>query len=202
MISIPHPLSEVALRVARHEAGHWVIGSRLGFPCNDIMINIIRADHYIGSAAVIVESDLSSLDQIKSYARRRIVNLYAGAVAESLNRDGSINDTYALRELRERGATNDFKGAREVIRILRGVTYGAPPSDEAALQKQLSAIDEELYGVTRTLVKEDSELIVKLATLVASEFKTPGHKFGLSGRKLNRMPEVMKWKASLPPPVV
>ncbi|MBY3031654.1 hypothetical protein HF265_21630 [Rhizobium leguminosarum] len=197
--SMPPHLIEKAQAVARHEVGHWAIGYCLGFKVGDISIVIQEVDHYRGHAVIELESDLSSLELVESYLRRRIMVLFAGVMAESLKPNGVPQKDYAKNELEKGGATNDHKGIRELLRVLRGVAYG-PPRHKKKLQGELDTLNDELWNATEALVMKHHKLILGLGGAIAEKASARGKAFGLTETQIVVLPDVAEWLAANPPP--
>jgi hypothetical protein len=56
----------------------------MGFATDEVTVRIIGHDGHDGSATIQLAQPLTSLDAIKSYLERRVLVLYAGALAETL----------------------------------------------------------------------------------------------------------------------
>lgn len=188
---------EQAEKVVRHEVGHWIAGEYHGFRCGSIEITMTRDGGHRGQAEIFPDSDLQSIELVKSYLRRRIGVLYAGVLAEALGENGKVNNTYAIKELETGGATNDFKGIRELVRVLRGIVYG-PVVDEKNMAKQFKMLTDEIWAETTGLVEANHELLQGLTRVIMGRASTVGKAFGHRGPTFRKIPILAEWLAALP----
>ncbi|CUW85620.1 MULTISPECIES: hypothetical protein [Rhizobium/Agrobacterium group] len=189
---------ERAVRVVRHEVGHWIVGQYHGFKSGPIEITMLRGDGHRGSAQIETDCDLRSVELLDSYLRRRISTLFAGALAESLGEDGKVNNQYAARELEIGGAQNDHKGIRELLRVLRGMTFGAPPSDETKANKQLQTLSDDIWKDTAEIIETNHELIGELTRTIMERAEKVDKKFGYRAPTFRKIPALAAWIESLP----
>lgn len=187
---------EQTIRVVRHEVGHWLLAEYHGFKAGEIKVMMPAKGGQYGHSEIELESDLTSTEQIKSYLRRRISVLYAGSLAESLGEDGKINRLYANNELEKGGATNDFKGIRELLRVLRGATLGAP-GDKDKTTKQLATLGDEIWLQTVEVVEVNHELIQGLTRSILERAERPDKAFGYRGPTFRKIPNLAEWLATL-----
>jgi len=170
---------------------------RQGFRAGDITVVItdpVRG-HRAEAPVTLLESH-TTLDAVESYLRRRILVLFAGSLAESIGANGLLDLSYAIQELHSGGATDDFKGVRELLRVLRGIRCALPTSEEEH-EQQLRTLQDELWDSAATLVLEDSELIRGLAMNIAGRFSTLNAKFGITSPELKSLPAVSQWLSQL-----
>ncbi len=189
---------ERAVKVVRHEVGHWIVGRYHGFKSGPIEITMLRGDGHRGSAQIETDCDLRTMDLLESYLRRRISTLFAGALAESLSEDGKVNNKYAANEFSSGGATNDHKGIRELLRILRGMTLGPPPSDEAKANKQLQNLSDDIWKETAEILESNYELIEELTHTIMERAEKVDKKFGYRAATFRKIPVLEAWIESLP----
>jgi len=91
-MGLPDHLRQLAVRVAQHEMGHYVIARALGFCTGDVSLEIIGPiDGHRGGATIILPEAIRSIEDLCVYLERRIIVLYAGALAETL--PGSASPT-------------------------------------------------------------------------------------------------------------
>ena len=188
---------ERAIKVVRHEVGHWIAGEYHGFRSGSIEITMTKDGGHRGQAEIFPDSDLRSLELAQSYLRRRISVLYAGVLAESLGDDGKVNNGYANHELQTGGATNDFKGIRELVRVLRGMIHG-PAVDEKTMTKQFERLTNEIWKETTELVETNHDLIQGLTRVIMGRASRIGTKFGHRAPTFRKIPVLAEWLAALP----
>lgn len=184
---------ERALPVVRHEIGHWLVGIHHGFIGGGVTALIQHNDGHHAHAVIEVESDLRTIELVKSYLRRRICVLYAGALAESMDNSGQVRDAYAVRELEQRGAVNDHKGIRELLRVLRGIEFGAPPATEEEGNKQLKKLVDELWIETKDILEANYEVIAAATVAIVERAEAIGKEFSMRGPIIRKIPAVGAW---------
>lgn len=123
--------------------------------------------------------------------------LYAGVLAESLS-NGKVRNDFAVDELEKGGATNDNKGIRELVRILRGITNGAPPSDDNKTEKQFRLLTNPIWAETTDIVEKNNELIENLTHQILGRAEKVGTKFGYRASTLRKIPALKAWLEALP----
>lgn len=187
---------ERALTVVRHEIGHWLVGIHHGFICGDVKVVIYAKDGHYAQAAIELESDLSSTELITSYLKRRISVLYAGALAESMHSSGKVNDPYAINELEKRGAVNDHKGVRELLRVLRGITFGPRPDTDKKCNAQLKTLADTLWADTKAVLEANHEVITAATEAIVMRAKAVNKEFSMRGPIIRKIPEVAAWLKS------
>jgi hypothetical protein len=169
--------------VARHEAGHYIVARCLGFPATEITLELQILNGHKAGSSVTVCQPLESLPAVVSYLRERVQVLFAGALAESLCH-GKANQDYALKCLQERGGSDDYSKARELINLLRNIEHHATVAPEAS-QTELDALSEKAWTETISLVEGEADVIETLASQLTKEVKAVGTKFTISVDMLN-----------------
>ncbi len=185
-----------ALAVVRHEVGHWLVGVHHGFFCGNVKVVIHDSDGHYAQAGIELECDLRSIDLVKSYLRRRISVLYAGALAESMGTSDKVNDTYAVRELEKRGAVNDHKGARELLRVLRGIEFGPRPGTDEECNKQLKKLAAELWADTKAVLEANHKVIAAATEAILMRAEAIDKEFSMRGPIIRKIPAVAAWLES------
>ncbi len=195
--SLPEHLRQLAVRVAQHEMGHYVVARALGFSTADVSLEIIGpVDGHRGTAAVTLPEKVSSLSELRTYLERRILVLYAGAAAETLSAGASkksVDNETAINGIRNPvvGAEQDHAKAAELIHVLRNITYPEiDPIDDAVTQAQLNEIDERLWHRAVQLVECYAETIIGLGGNLASRVKQTKEKVILDAAYLESLPGV------------
>lgn len=196
---VPRPVDfDQARKITRHEVGHWVAANCCGFSAGDITVTLRGDGGHLASASIELESDLTSMELIKSYLRRRIIVLSAGAIAESMKQNGTFIDGYAAKELIHGGAQNDHKGIRELLRILRGMTYGVPKNEKKA-NGQLAVLNEELFKRTADLIELHADVVWNLSDAIAHKAKFTDQAFGMTESEIRSLPAISSWLTNLGP---
>jgi hypothetical protein len=155
--------------IARHEMGHYVIATALGFRTGSVCIQLLNGMGHRGGAVIELAQPLLSIDRIDTFLTRRVQVLYAGAISESLTtttQGAVVNATNAIGILKSGtgGAEQDYAKVRELIHVLRSIRHPHTDiTDTDALQGQLTCIDEEIWGLSVNNVVKHSRIIVGLA---------------------------------------
>jgi hypothetical protein len=101
----------------QHELGHFVAGRVNGFSFGGMSLTIMGPGlgHRSEAAILPAESEMRTVESVRSYLRRRAVVLYSGALAESLD-DSSlkVDNDKAIRIIQTQamGADQDWAKAR------------------------------------------------------------------------------------------
>ena len=193
---LPDHLKRLALRVAQHEMGHYVVARVLGVPTSDVSLEIIGPiDGHRGEADVRLAQPLFSLRDVEMYLRRRVKVLYAGALAETLPARApvkQVDNERAIKILRcpGNGAEQDYAKVRELIHLLRNVRQQGNELNATAIQAELDSLSHELWNEARQLVEKHAETIVGLAFNLASRVHEPKRKVAILQAELEALPAV------------
>jgi hypothetical protein len=199
-MTLPDHLRRLAVRVAQHEMGHYVVARALGFRTGDVSIEIIGPiDGHHGTAAVTLPEPIVSIDELCTYLERRVIVLYAGGAAEALAGCGSptkkVDVEEAVKIIRNpgQGAEQDHAKARELIHVLRNVSMPeSDTSDDAKTQSELDEIDAKLFSRAVELVEENAETIIGLAGNLADRVNAPKTKVKLDAAYLEGLQGVQQ----------
>lgn len=189
--AIPERLRPTALRVARHEAGHWVITRVHGFQAGDFTATIFNEmGGYRGGAGITLAKPLATLSDIVLYLQQRIRVLYAGGLAESLNQSGKVDQNVAVQCVRAT-AQDDHTKVRELANILRNVTREHDKSHED-FDAQLKQIDLEMWTAATADVEAEHAVIREVARLFADALLgvNLGCEARLSAAEINVLPAI------------
>lgn len=181
-------LRETALRVAKHEAGHYIVSKVLGFEAGVISLRLLDliGGHSGGAEIKLSEGPLEQ-PYISGYLRRRIQTLYAGALAEAL-KGGEIIPDQAYNCWKE-GGRGDFDKARELLHLLRNLTPLPIQADE--IEKQLTALETELMNEAGKIVEHESEIIEILAKTLVNKMSKINVQYKLECAEINSIPEII-----------
>lgn len=149
-------------RVAQHEVGHYAVAKVLGFGTGSIDLTIfdLNGGHQAGSE-IYPSCALRDMQGIDDYLERRITVLYAGALAETLNK-GTLNNDDAIKSLRAGGGVRDFDKARELIQLLRSIRFPDSANDDQ-INIELNDIDNKLWNRAAEIVQAECEIIEGIA---------------------------------------
>ncbi|RAI70860.1 hypothetical protein DOZ80_10345 [Pseudomonas fluorescens] len=176
--NIPLHIRDRARTVAQHEMGHYVVAKVMGFTTDDVSIEIMEPNGHRGGAAVRLAQPLQSLDAVSNYLERRVLVLYAGALAETLHPSHvpktGVDNEKAVEIIRGAlGAEQDHAKAREAICLLRNILH-PDTYEESEIQGQLDALDLRLWGRALELVEQFEATIVGVAGALTDGLKLKG----------------------------
>lgn len=191
------PLMTHVRRVARHEAGHFVVARALGFTTTGIAVTMLTVDGgHSGEAAIEVYGSAPAIEDVTSYLRRRIAVLYAGAIAEA-SAAGVVDQANFEQCLREGGANDKLK-IGELIQLLRNIVHPAE-REVKAVESQLHEIDTECIQIALRVIEQNSQAIDDVAQAVCSKFAGIGDRISLSDAELAALPTVAALALQRPP---
>ncbi|KZN19328.1 MULTISPECIES: hypothetical protein [Pseudomonas] len=112
------------LKIARHESAHFTVAEAMGFTGKRISIHYQDTDRYHGKSDHDLTERCNSLIEVQQYATRRTITLMAGAIGESLDSDGQVDEKEAGRifEGTGTGADSDRSTSHEFIHLIHHVT--------------------------------------------------------------------------------
>jgi hypothetical protein len=143
--------------LVRHECGHAVIGKACGFTPEDLYVR--RTQPGLG---VDLRPALASTGDFHDYASRRIKTLFAGALAQTLDK-GVIDDGAARNLLAQAGtAENDAGKIRELARVVVGFKNSSATPEQ--FDSEMNALLQGLFHEAAEMVVANAQLIEDLAT--------------------------------------
>lgn len=178
-------------RVTRHEAGHYIAGRVLGFRMSGLEVMLRERGGYSGGANIHLCEDLSGDADVLDYLERRVMVLYAGAMAEALCPGTGIIDNDKVLQYSKDGSAGDLVKVLELVNLMRNLKHGLEPSD-VEYNAQLAAINNEMWNKSADLVMANHELIEGLASRMAGEVKAIGVPFKLDEATINAMSSIEK----------
>lgn len=187
-IKISSSQKERLIKVAQHEASHYIIAKILGFKTG--VINIEVTDMYEGHTAgaeIYLSKELKSLEQTIEYIENRIIVLYSGVLGESFT-SGKVDNNYALDEL-YKGGKSDFDKCRELLQILNNIKF-PDVRNELKANQNLDEINNKLWNRAIELVEREHLLIKDLGNRMASELQYVSDKFELSQKEVEELPSI------------
>jgi hypothetical protein len=157
----------LAIEVARHEVGHYIVGRALGLSMGEISIRLLDLNgSHRGTVSISPEEELSTNDDLVDWLQRRIKQLYAGVWAQSLGKDSMVNAERATT-FAKNGGQDDYSKAQMLIHIIRNIRF-KKPSAQSELTTQLEDIHHPLWDDTAALVQAEADLIIGLSDMIGS----------------------------------
>ena len=153
-------------RAARHESGHWVVATKLGFEAG--YISTSKTSY---GAQILLEQPIPEGKSPRPYIENRVKVLFAGCAAQELKPDGTVDQQKAKKFLDDPKTVQDKTKTVELLAILGNMN---PDSAFAAVVKSIS---DQLWLETIELVETEHEAIKALVLAVLGVSK---------GRRLER----------------
>jgi hypothetical protein len=198
-------LKRLAMPVALHEAGHYIVGRVHGFEVGELKAKVLYPDSFIGSTQIIILAQkLTTLEAIVSYLEKRIQVLYAGVLSQSLERmnvnedkaneyhvnedkanEYHVNEDKANDYLKTNGKDDHCK-VRELLRILLNIKCSSTENDKN--QKQLSEIERDLWKRTIKCVETEETHIRGLGEYFADKIEGYDKEFTVTVEDIEKMP--------------
>lgn len=199
-IPFMHHHEEIARKVARHEMGHYVVATVLGFRTGDVTLRLIGMDGHHGGTAVTLARSLRTLEDVGDHLERRVQILYAGAIAETLkpfSPDKSVDEAEAIAIIdNPKGAEQDKAKAVELILLLRNLRHpDTSVTEDAAPQAEVNAINDALWQKTVTLVETYRDDILGLAGNLAQRATHTNQVFTLTDAELSDLKAVQRLRS-------
>jgi hypothetical protein len=147
--------------------GHYVLSRLMGFVTSNVSVEVTGPESHSGAASIHLAESVHSLHDVTIYLERRVLVLYAGAMAETLPPghvpQTGVDNEKAVQIIRGGfGAEQDHAKAREAIHLLRNILHPGA-HDASVIDEQLSALDLRLWNRTLALVEEFEKTIVGVA---------------------------------------
>ena len=157
---------ERILKVCNHEAGHYIASKEMQFTTNGIKAFFNYPNGHSGESEVeLWKSGLKSTNDLKSYIENRIIVLYVGVMAESMQINGQYDELYALNEWKKGGGMIDHAKIRELTHVLRKVLF-TETSEKSIAQEELDSIDKLLFQKSFDFVKNHIGIIYQIGNLL------------------------------------
>jgi len=173
--------------IVQHEVGHYIVAKILGFEVNDISIVFfdLQGAHQGGSGLMLIEK-ITSVEATIQYLENRIIVLYAGALAQTLqNSKANIEEANEL--LLRGGSQNDYAKIRELTRLLRNLKYPKTKCNDIA-QNELDNISDSLFLKALKIIEKEANLIVGVSGKIESETYNTNEKLIFSKEDLDEIP--------------
>jgi len=175
-------------KICYHEAGHYVLAREKQFKTQGISVLFYFPKGHSGESGIEPWNPMiRTIPDIENYIKRRVQVLYAGAIAEAMDIDGNYDSEYALNEWKNGGSKNDYAKFRELIHVLRNISF-PETTDEKIAQKQLNEIEDKLIVESGEIVQKRIKLIYKIGDLLFDKIKEYGVEYDLSEQEINKIP--------------
>jgi hypothetical protein len=190
---IRESLRPIASRLAKHEAGHYVVARVRGFGVTGFYATLLDSrGAYRGGCETTIAHPLTTMPEVDDYLSRRIQVLYAGALAESSNTLGEIDYQAATNCLKTGGAMDDYSKARELLNLVGNVRY-PQGSTVSEMQTQLNGFEMNIWQAAAACVQADHLVIQGLARLLtdrlmASDLNMP---VSVTASEINALPGIV-----------
>ncbi|WP_284212167.1 AAA family ATPase, partial [Methylobacterium brachythecii] len=175
-IAPPETRSESDLRaVARHEAGHAVIGLRLGLRVDEV--SILSGLDYGGRTMIRTGHALPD----RAHLERRVIALLAGRAADAVLGDGATAGAAGdLREAtRQVAALHASLGLGDTLSAMVDAEHAtALLREDAGLAERVEADLRRLQGVAVAMVRADREAILALVDALLARRVLTGEDLG------------------------
>lgn len=160
-------------KVCRHEAGHYLVATKLGFGGLGITVEVNQDGSPRGASEMSPARSVVGQDQLVKYLKDRIAVLYAGAIAQCSKR-GQV-DGVALEQSLKTNSAGDYAKICELLALLRNITHSNTTSVTDKRQ-ELTALDSELRTYSSNTVDEVEDALDELEDSLVNRFK-PGIQF-------------------------
>lgn len=183
----------IDLKVAYHEAGHYVVGRRMGFD-----VDGIRLTSKFGFVGVVLFRPIPSIEACLDLIRRRILSLFAGALSES----GALGDLPSVAKARDSWAStasDDDAKARELASLSFSLKAGQTLETLAPTSEHYMASLDQMRQDSLKAVLADFDTIKLLATTFLGKKKSGGARELLTP-EINALHEIGPWLQSLGEP--
>lgn len=178
--------------ICNHEAGHYIVARELSFKTDGLMILIESMGGHSGYAAIQPwTSEIYNIEDSIHYLKRRIQVLYAGAIAESTEKNRKYDSNHALHEWQLGGSIDDYAKIRELTQTLRNVMY-PNTTNEDKVQKELTLINNELCEKTGAIITMRLKLVFGISSMIFKKVKLYNTEYKLKESEINNIQNIRK----------
>lgn len=175
---------QIVEKMGMHEAGHFVVARKLGFEVGETTICLIDIyDNHDCSVLMDTAQRLSDISEIARFLEKRILVLFAGAMAQSLV-DGKVDFAAVDGVMKAGEGREDEQKAAELIHLLRNIRH-ADTADDNEFQEAVTALSHDLWEKARVLVESEFEAISALGNHFATEVRVGGKYYVFSKEQLD-----------------
>jgi hypothetical protein len=180
------------LLVCMHEAGHYILTKEMGFETTGISVKFERYGGHIGNSGFKNWNPyMDSLLKMKEFLEKRIKILYAGVIAECIDKEGNYDGQKAIIEWTIGGGRNDHSNIRELTRLIRDIDF-PDTENEDDVNAQLKVIDDKLISDAGDIVFDRIQIIRSLANMLCDKVLDYGIEYKLTEEELNEIPSIRK----------
>lgn len=177
-------------KICTHEAGHYVVARELKFKTHGIEVYFENNGNHKGQSILEPRTPgIKSIVNLELYLERRIIVLFAGAIAEKMNIRGDFNPDEAIKEWNNGGSMNDHAKIRELVHILRNIKFPDTVNENMA-QSELTHFDRILNYKAYEIVQDRIELIFELGDLIFQKIKFYNTWYELSDSEINNVENI------------
>lgn len=187
-MAMSRPLKSLILELAKHEAGHYVVGRTLGFDVGGISLKMLDAHGgHSGTSTILLSVPTKGIEEVVSYLRKRLAVLYAGVVAQ-VTVDG-VPDQNRFVACLKQGAAGDKSKADELLNVLRNVICQSESKEK--FESELTNLETEAIQQALEIIVSAKSCVDNIAALLASRVKTIGQEYTVSRAEIEQLPTVI-----------
>ncbi len=186
LINSPTLRTEIR-KILRHEVGHLVMAKIMGFKTGSIsfVMHDLRGAHE-ASAEVFLQNSLLSVSEVANYLERRIMVLFAGALAEAVDID-DVGGISARKSISEGDGRTDGDKVQDLVHLLRNIRCPHTASTEQ-MSDELNSIWNGLWEKSAAIVKQEYVLLKELAANLAPRIQMIGERLYLDSQDVDVLP--------------
>lgn len=192
-IEMTDDLRELARQKLRHEYGHLIAARILGFQTGEVVLKLFPENgEHAAWAELFVATPLRTLSEIVDFLERRIVVLFAGAMAEASSAADVGGDYVEQHSFKSEGGARDEGKIHEFIAVHQNISRpDHMDTDDISAGRRL------LYSTLRRraeiLVRNEFELIDALAADHVGNLApvTRGWAWGLRKQDVDALPKIV-----------
>ena len=148
--------------VALHEFGKIAVANSAGINTGSVVIST-SASGTFGQAEILINNRIKSVEAVQNFLCKRILILYAGAIAQALD-EGCVDGTSA-KILFSNEYENKSKATENLITLAAIII-----SDDNNHSSIMDRASHELWEKCKTMIEKQSDLIEMLSETMANKF--------------------------------
>lgn len=174
-------------RICRHELGHFLVARETGFNTGGLSFSFApMIGHRGGSSIDPSKTGIATITNIVELLESRILVLYAGVIAESIDDVGNYDQAYAFNEWRNGGAIQDYALINELALVLRSVLHPGT-MDKPAIIEELNDVNTRLAQKAFDMVLENNALIIKIALAISQKITFFNQTYTFTNNEIDRI---------------
>nr|CEK42251.1 hypothetical protein PQBR57_0298 [Pseudomonas fluorescens SBW25] len=151
----------------------------MGFGTGQVTLELTGFDGHRGGSTIHLDQPTDDLDAVISYLERRIIVLFAGALAEALSPvqtpqkgidQARASEIFLSPNL---GSGDDHTKVREALMLLRNI-HNVAYYDKEEVHRQMTDIGNRLWARASELVEQFEDTIVGLACSLTQTLEVTG----------------------------